>query len=290
MALNKWTAACKILSQNTNIDDDEFAASIADLSPDFINRREDSKVNKSLFNKTLLDIAINKNATKAVALLIEKGANVNLLPTNDINKHTSPLELAVATENIEIIKLLIEKSADPNNGYRSPLSIATTCGKNAIPISKILLAAGADINKKSTAANISPLKSAVIQSNKKVYEYLLTKGATIDPDIILSIQAVPVGISICQDLIKRGVDINFANENGNILHSLLDEAFIKKNLKKSTIDIINLLSAAGINWHKRNNQMNEPLQEYISKFLKSKSISDIFKTVVAFCISKGAIL
>ena len=258
------------------------------MSPDFINRREDREANKAAFNKTLLDIAIDKNAVRSVALLIEKGANINVLPTNDSKKNGSPLGLAVLEENMAIIKLLLAKGADPNGGYRSPLSIATTCKKTGVDIAKILIAAGADINKESTAANISPLKSAVLQSNRKVYDFLISKGATIEPDIILSIQTVPVGVGICQDLIKRGVNINFANKDGNVLHTLLDEVFQKKNLKKSTIDIINILSAAGINWHQKNVGMNEPLQEFISFFLLSKSTSEIFKPVVELCLSKGA--
>ncbi|QPK62557.1 hypothetical protein IVG45_17130 [Methylomonas sp. LL1] len=98
---------------------------------------------------TPLMAAIHGNQMESFELLIEKGANVNLVP-DVYNKKSTPLILAADLARLEYVNKLISAKATvdlPNKNGRSALSlICSSCKKKHIPILEALLVNNANIN------------------------------------------------------------------------------------------------------------------------------------------------
>ena len=112
------------------------------------------------------------DTTKAAAL-IDGGADVNGKDANG----TYPLMLACSyKDNDEMIKLLLDKGANPNifgpNG-ETPLGLAAKYSLTAV---KMLVDKGADINARHEKGRTA-LWWAVKTEQKEVIEYLKEKGA-----------------------------------------------------------------------------------------------------------------
>jgi ankyrin repeat protein len=90
-----------------------------------------------------------QSAFDIVDLLLQHGARVN--PPQDCARLT-PLQLAVRTGNPELVRLLLDKGADPNlfttSKIGTALQMACTISKNAI-IVELLINAGADVDSYS---------------------------------------------------------------------------------------------------------------------------------------------
>ncbi len=100
---------------------------------------------------TPLSVAAFFGQPQAVALLVERGADVSAVARNAME--VQPLHAATAARHAEIVTLLLEAGADPDarqHGGWTPLAAARHAGQDAI--AEILLAHGAD---PSTAAGPS---------------------------------------------------------------------------------------------------------------------------------------
>ena len=150
---------------------------------DIIRVREllDSGVNpntKNLMGFTSLMYASLDGHTDIVKLLLERGADPNI--KHRFYGHTA---LMKATENshIDIIRILLEKGANPNIrnelGY-TPLISASREGH--IEIVRLLLENGADPNIKNNWGE-TPLMMASISGHSDIVRLLLERGA--DPNI-----------------------------------------------------------------------------------------------------------
>lgn len=175
-----------------------------------------SKLHKALRTiKEQIEIASN---------LIVKGVNVNVKDT------VTPLHLAVETENVKIIKLLLKAGADTNSkdvNENTPLHVAVRV-KN-INILQLLLEAGANVNAKNCLES-TPLHSAV---NPPL-------GTSVD-------------VNILKILLEAGADVN-AKEYDEFtpLHAVLESGF-------SDVKILKLLLDAGANVNEKNNYQQTPL-------------------------------
>jgi ankyrin repeat protein len=93
---------------------------------------------------TALHLASFFGQEDAAKLLVERGAEVNLVARNE-NIHVTPLHSAAAGSHAEIVKLLLEHGADPNaaqDGGFTPLhSAAQNDDRESV---EALLEAGAD--------------------------------------------------------------------------------------------------------------------------------------------------
>jgi len=104
---------------------------------------------------------------------IEKGVDLNgpyRLP---------PLYIAVAQDNLELVKLFIEKGAkvDPDMGPNSSDTVlSTACASGCVEIVDYLLSKGADANKK-TGTGFSPLWIAASKGKASICDKLIAKGA-----------------------------------------------------------------------------------------------------------------
>lgn len=181
-----------------------------------------------------------------VKRLIEEGANVNAGRSDD-DSPTSPLYLAIDTENKELIKFLIEKGANVNfedydcgqadcsGDSSSPLIKAVRAGNKEIV--EMLLDNGAEIDLEVYSGDdlaMSALRAAIEKNNKDMIDLLLKRGSK---DIAIAL-ARPDLLTI---LLKNGADINavFSFENcGSIVDIAKDqekpklvEFFISKGAK-----------------------------------------------------------
>jgi len=150
-------------------------------------------------NNTLLNRSIEQNSNIA-KLLISMGINVR---QKHITGYTS-LHAAASRDDIELIKLLLQKGADieaqwvndrridrfisasqrDNKGV-TPLHVAML--RNNMPIVELLLDHGADINKIAyveysggTPVGLSPLCLAIKSKNCNLVKHLLNKGVCIE--------------------------------------------------------------------------------------------------------------
>jgi uncharacterized protein len=91
-------------------------------------------------------LAAMNNATKTIAVLLQRGAEVN---ARDTRTQATALIWAIGLEKVEAAKLLITKGADTNladKDGRTPLMLAVSRGNEALV--KSLLEAKADLSVK----------------------------------------------------------------------------------------------------------------------------------------------
>jgi hypothetical protein len=125
---------------------------------------------------------------QVIALLIQRGANVNEKARNRFNN--TPLAVALLTGQYDTIKLLIEDGADVNarqSGGLAPIQEAALSGRR--DIIDLLLEHGAEI-----AARGNDGRNAVSEANRghhpEIAAYLLTRGGK-NPDITADLTAEP---------------------------------------------------------------------------------------------------
>lgn len=98
-------------------------------------------------DESLLHIAAETENIEILKLLIEQGLDVNIGRKNETITHVTPIHNAVEKGSIKTVKWLIEHGADIDTGYgvhATPLILAA--GKGNLEIIKLLLESGADIN------------------------------------------------------------------------------------------------------------------------------------------------
>lgn len=157
--------------------------------------------------------AAGRGYRDVVQLLLDNGADVN------VGKGTgTPLMAAVNSKNIEMVKLLLERNADPgpcpcasDNG-RTILETAVQNGLTEIV--KLLLARDVDINAKpSNETGRTVLETAIVNNNIGMAQLLLANRANIDGERIAGrrelLAAVDSNhIEMVQLLLDHGADIN----------------------------------------------------------------------------------
>lgn len=124
-----------------------------------------------------LTIAIKKQDVNRVRQLLNAGIHINPQKTifNFWKKLELPLNIAIQTESIEIIQLLLEYGADVNcyDYLGTPLQVA--CYSDSIDIVELLLEANADVNFYKN--NDPPVTIACYQSKVSLLKLLLQHKA-----------------------------------------------------------------------------------------------------------------
>lgn len=179
---------------------------------------------KILDPKFLEKNIVNGNI-EMVQSLIDIGANLN-----EINQDgNSPLTMAIAADNLSIIKLLIGKGAnlDEHVNGRSHISNLILEGRNNL--AKELVEMGANINSRDEIGR-SSLAIACASNNHEMVKFLISKGANPREKIWnseLINQAISRNnIDLLNTFIEGGIDPNSRDEHGR---SCLEVAVYSNN-------------------------------------------------------------
>lgn len=279
----------------------------------------DQKVDISKKDKdgnTSIVIATEKNYTKIVEYLLEKGANPSTISASNKFKGLSLLEIALDNNNGEIFKALIKKGADykfiDNNG-KSVLHRAAE--KGVMNIIQVLLDAKMDVNLKdkdgNTAlllavdknrqttvkflldnqSNINATNSELLTTvmlatkngNREMVNLLILRGANINAanqkgQTALFMALENDQMDILKDLIQSNADIHYKNKNNCTILMELGKADLGKRTIKA-IEIIKLLLDKSANINETDLEGNTALSYAVSK--------SNFE-MIAYLISKGA--
>lgn len=152
--------------------------------------------------QVLLD-AVKKKDKETVQQLILKGVKVDGYYYGDEN----PLSIAVESNDIEMVSILLEKVYSINYSSKNPLFIAIQNDNKDIV--SLLIEKGANVNYEKAICLVSAIKN----KNKEIVELLIENGAEIDIDygdetpLILAIKNND--IEIVSFLLEKGADPNF---------------------------------------------------------------------------------
>jgi len=264
------------------------------------------KPTKAALFQTLIQACKDGNLAK-VTDAVTSGADVNKKdPDNE-----SPLFIAVKKNRKEIVEHLLSKGAKVNdiNGDYGTTALYRSCFDGALDITKVLVDAGANINFKRMDG-FSPLYIAVVNNQKHIVEYLVSKGVNIDEkngqqentalvkacfDGSLDIAKVLVDAGanmnlktkdkispllyaveykhkhIVEYLISKGVNID--EKNGQVENTALIKA-----CENGSLDIAKVLVDAGANINLKSKAGFAPLYMAVDKK---------HKPIVEYLISKG---
>ena len=140
---------------------------------------------KQVVNKNMIFEAIEMEDAVRIQQYLDSGADTNVRKDYDSAplielKATTPLILAIAVGNIEIIELLLADGADVNAKAESDVTpLLLSIFKKDKRITELLLAHGADVNVKMEGG-ITPLHIAYAVGNKEIIGLLIASGADVN--------------------------------------------------------------------------------------------------------------
>lgn len=226
------------------------------------------------FGSTLLNLATIYNNLKSVKCLLELGADPNLY--EDTIKswgYNSVLNAAFCADNPEILRLLIAYGGDPDSQAKGVINYGMEqeapnrdlalqlAARSNIEKVKILLNAGADINKTGPEYFQSPIYSSLSSNHMDILLYLLRHGA----DYTIKF---------------RQIDLTSA-EKKEVEHTIVDRLRwnvfpLNSKLYIQKMRVVKFLASKGldyskapipewvVNWAKRNYPDN--WEEYLEKY------------------------
>jgi hypothetical protein len=208
-------------------------------------------VNETNFSDTpLLALAIIYSDIDIVKLLIENGANVNIVVED------KPLLAFTLMSDIEIIKLLIENGADVNVlDNNKPLVLqALMFGNNEFV--KLLIENGANIEFQN---NSSLLEQALLFSNTEIVELCIGKGSKFSQNILFDVVKRKDGYIFDRKDIEKIID-----EKNKLRTELYDSEETYESIISKLEKIKNKMHEMKIsttNTHEQNNEISKHSQE-----------------------------
>ncbi|XP_057318326.1 uncharacterized protein LOC130663224 [Microplitis mediator] len=180
-------------------------------------------INDSFWEKTPFEIAVGRGCKKMIELLVKNKANVNKKNRENI------LQVAVKTDNFELMRILIDAGVDVNSG--SPLDQAIE--NDNYEIVKYLITNGANVNSVDTfissVGKITPLQRAVRKGNKKIVKLLIEYKADVNarpfpPEpACLTTAMQNDNLEIFQLLLDAGADIHIFHNETPLIFMAVDK-------------------------------------------------------------------
>jgi ankyrin repeat protein len=197
-------------------------------NPRLVEVRNDS-LNTPLYNASVCG---NK---ELIEIILGYGADINAKTKSfdSVLSAMTPLAWALFTSDTDVVKLLIQKGADPNekSWYGiTPLEWAMTGkGVEDQKIVGMLISAGAKVNGRESRA----MYAAISHDKISMVEYLLDKGADVNSMDSTGSRPLEDAVSygrldIAKLLISRGADVN---AKGKLDRTPLHNALINGNLE-----------------------------------------------------------
>ncbi|KAI1086119.1 ankyrin repeat-containing domain protein [Rostrohypoxylon terebratum] len=192
-----------------------------------------------------LDV-IARGSIDTVRALLTRGLDINT-----VDMQFAPLIVAVAWDNIEVARLLLDNGANMDvvdNMKNSPLHVAAICGH--IEMMEMLLEEGANVDAKDWR-KWTPLHQAVNSGRVNMITILIRRGADINAKT--SCGETPLFLAVdnwsgemVQILLDFGADIEICNNN--------EDTPLALAALGGDIDIIKIILKAGANKDHRNSQ------------------------------------
>ena len=179
-------------------------------------------------DRTPLQVAIENDNIQVAKILLARGAKAN--PTG-----VPPL---VLTSNLALLRLLLDHGADPNARYDwnvesmqedDETALIRAARQNRLPVVRLLLSRGADINETSNLGGKSALMLAARQGSVSAVHYLVDHGAAVNAhdktgETALMLAAGEGSLSIVRCLLDHGAEIDAREKNGATALSFATEA------------------------------------------------------------------
>ncbi|CRF34092.1 ankyrin [Brachyspira suanatina] len=213
-----------------------------------VNARElDSRGNISADSLFYAVNANNKNSLELVKVLLNSGANPNILYSDPEEGNFTILDRSLYYNNFEIFKTLVENGAniDKVNDRGEPF-IVNAIRRERFDIVKYLVEKGIDPTMKYTDYRNIPfslLVATVNNNDTKIAEYLIDKGADVNTKAIIDNYMENDMTSNYKDNSKEAVNLILtAIENGNtslvklLIEKGADTTVVNKE-KKTVFDI-----------------------------------------------------
>ena len=198
------------------------------------------RIQKAQKNKALFE-AVKKGDIEQVKQLIAEVTDIDAKwgdtaeKVSEWDEDSTPLYYAVDSNNMDLVKLLVEAGADVNAGSWPPLCRAVD--KNNTAIAEYLIDHGANINV-YPVEGWGPLQETVHISNSiEMAKLLLAKGADINSEIypVLNSAINQERKNLCEFLIQRGADVNAKDKWG--------QTSLYLAIRNDDSDIMNILIA-----------------------------------------------
>ena len=144
-------------------------------------------------------------------------ADSNLLEAKDKNGNT-PLFAAIKSNQVEIVRYLIEHGADIKEKKTAEEGMLTAATKNSPEMIDVLVSAGIDVNSSVRKNNhLTALHWAAIHSNLALTQCLLKHKADVDSrdgyrQTPLHLAAIKGSHQLIQSLVANGADVNAKTE------------------------------------------------------------------------------
>jgi len=211
---------------------------------------------------TPLLFAAKENQTEIARFLGDRGADVNIL--SDIDEPNgesgfSPLLWACWHCNANLAELLIHRGANvnqPGREYDSPLIVAAE--KGCLPIVKLLIEKGADVNYVTSNDRVTALSAAVVSGHLSVLEYLADHGGDLGSRGLSGATLLMLASNRHLDEVMylgaKGPDFNARNDSGDTAIFYATEANTKESSR-----IIRYLILKGANPNQFNTRGQSPL-------------------------------
>jgi ankyrin repeat protein len=165
--------------------------------------------------KNALCLAIEKNDSRKVELLLEAGGRADKKQTKNLDPYL--IRCAISGKNSEILQKLLEYGLDPNkhSGFPIQIPIELATGKGDTEMIKILLQYGVNPNSRFDGTSHTPLQIATRDGSKEIIDLLLEYGADVNSPAAeqfgataLQFAAIKGFLGIAFLLLENGADVN----------------------------------------------------------------------------------